>query len=386
MKKSHFWFALLFAGALSIGVGTSSQTVSAKTVNIYLTRHGQTMFNVNGRGQGWADSPLTDTGVSVAHQLGYGLYGLKFKAAYSADNMRTFRTATYALQSSGNGNLKVNWTANLREGGYGSFEGQKYDDVNKITMPLLKPAGTYSGPQDFGKAQQALGKDFWPALQDAYHAAETVDFGKYSDPTLPESLKAESSTQVIDRMNTELTYIAQKAEKTGGNVLVVSSGMSIPEWLSTQKNYTVPGFVNWGNEATMKVTYKNGQFYFPSNVTDKTILYTINKGAALQQLPKNTLKVNKFYLNKNKVSGSTSSGASLVLQNTKGATLKKANANSNGNFVFKLSKATLNKLKKDMNLKLTSTPKDASKSLNMNSDQISQTVFGNKTATIKVLK
>ncbi|MEY2349289.1 histidine phosphatase family protein [Lentilactobacillus buchneri] len=386
MKKSHFWFALLFAGALSIGVGTSSQTVSAKTVNIYLTRHGQTMFNVNGRGQGWADSPLTDTGVSVAHQLGYGLYGLKFKAAYPADNMRTFRTATYALQSSGNGNLKVNWTANLREGGYGSFEGQKYDDVNKITMPLLKPAGTYSGPQDFGKAQQALGKDFWPALQDAYHAAETVDFGKYSDPTLPESLKAESSTQVIDRMNTELTYIAQKAEKTGGNVLVVSSGMSIPEWLSTQKNYTVPGFVNWGNEATMKVTYKNGQFYFPSNVTDKTILYTINKGAALQQLPKNTLKVNKFYLNKNKVSGSTSTGASLVLQNTKGSTLKKTNANSNGNFVFKLSKATLNKLKKGMNLKLTSTPKNASKSLNMNSDQISQTVFGNKTATIKVLK
>lgn len=386
MKKSHFWFALLFAGALSIGVGTSSQTVSAKTVNIYLTRHGQTMFNVNGRGQGWADSPLTDTGVSVAHQLGYGLYGLKFKAAYSADNMRTFRTATYALQSSGNGNLKVNWTANLREGGYGSFEGQKYDDVNKITMPLLKPAGTYSGPQDFGKAQQALGKDFCPALQDAYHAAETVDFGKYSDPTLPESLKAESSTQVIDRMNTELTYIAQKAEKTGGNVLVVSSGMSIPEWLSTQKNYTVPGFVNWGNEATMKVTYKNGQFYFPSNVTDKTILYTINKGAALQQLPKNTLKVKKFYLNKNKVSGSTSTGASLVLQNTKGSTLKKANANSNGNFVFKLSKATLNKLKKGMNLKLTSTPKNASKSLNMNSDQISQTVFGNKTATIKVLK
>ncbi|WCJ50895.1 Ig-like domain-containing protein [Lentilactobacillus buchneri] len=199
-------------------------------------------------------------------------------------------------------------------------------------------------------------------------------------------MKAESSTQVIDRMNTELTYIAQKAEKTGGNVLVVSSGMSIPEWLSTQKNYTVPGFVNWGNEATMKVTYKNGQFYFPSNVTDKTILYTINKGAALQQLPKNTLKVNKFYLNKNKVSGSTSTGASLVLQNTKGSTLKKTNANSNGNFVFKLSKATLNKLKKGMNLKLTSTPKNASKSLNMNSDQISQTVFGNKTATIKVLK
>lgn len=386
MKKSNFLFMLLFAGALSIGVGTSSQSVSAKTVNIYLTRHGQTMFNVNGRGQGWADSPLTDTGIQVAHQLGYGLYGLKFKAAYSADNMRTFKTATYALQSSGNGNLKVNWTPNLREGGYGSFEGQKYDDVNKITMPLVKPAGTYSGPQDFSKAQQALGKDFWPALQDAYHEAETVDFGKYSDPSLPESLKAESSTQVINRMNNELTSIAQKAEKTGGNVLVVSSGMSIPEWLSAEKNYTVPRFVNWGNEATMKVTYKNGQFYFPSNVTDKTILYTINKGAALQKLPKNTLKVNRFHLKKNRVSGKTSTGASLILANAKGSSLKKATANQNGNFVFKLSKSTLAKLKKGMNLKLTSIPKNAAESHNMNSDQISQTVFGNKTATVKVLK
>lgn len=136
----------------------------------------------------------------------------------------------------------------------------------------------------------------------------------------------------------------------------------------------------------MKVTYKNGQFYFPSNVTDKTILYTINKGAELQQLPKNTLKVNRFYLKKNKVSGTTSTGASLALKNAKGSTLKNANANSNGNFTFKLSKATLNKLKKGMNLKLTSTPKNAAKSLDMNSDQISQTVFGNKTATVKVFK
>lgn len=98
------------------------------------------------------------------------------------------------------------------------------------------------------------------------------------------------------------------------------------------------------------------------------------------------MKVNKFYLKKNKVSGKTSTGASLVLKNTKGSTLKNANANSNGNFTFKLSKATLKKLKKGMNLKLTSTPKNAAKSLDMNSDQISQIVFGNKTATVKVLK
>lgn len=389
LKKSFVVAMALLSGAVFWGTANHQPALAAakaKPVNLYLTRHGQTMFNINGRGQGWADSPLTDTGIQVAHQLGYGLYGLHFSAAYSADNMRTFKTAHYALSSSGNSKVPVTWTPNLREGGYGSFEGQKYDEVNKITMPLLRPAGTYSGPQDFSKAQQALGKDFWPALQDAYHDAESVDGGKYSDPTLPASLKAESANQVISRMNTELTAIAKKAANKGGNVLVVSSGMSIPEWLSAQANYTVNSFVNWGNEAVMKVTYKNGQFYFPKYVSSETLLYTINKGAKLQQLPANQLRVRTFKVKKNVLTGKTSSNAALTVLNNKGTVLQKTKAKPAGNFTFKLSSAALKKVKNFKQFKLMSTPAGAKESLNMASDQITQTVFGNKTATVKVIR
>lgn len=385
MKKAIILATAILSGAFFWGsIHQQSVLAAEKPVNVYLTRHGQTMFNINGRGQGWADSPLTDTGIQVARQLGYGLYGIHFKAAYSADNMRTFKTAHYALTSSGNGRVAVKWTPNLREGGYGSFEGQKYDEVNKITMPLLRPAGTYSGPQDFAKAQQALGKNFWPALQDAYHDAESVDGGKYSDPTLPANLKAESANQVISRMNTELTTIAKKAAAKGGNVLVVSSGMSIPEWLSAQPNYTVNQFVNWGNEAVMKVTYKHGKFYFPKYVSSETLLYTINKGAKLQKLPVNRLIVGQYSLKKNQLTGKTSPKALLTVLDRKGSPIQTAQAKAAGKFKFKLTKSTLNKVKHFKSFKLKSTPAGAKETLNMDSETITQTVFGDKSVSVKV--
>ena len=38
--------------------------------HFYIVRHGETMFNVKGRIQGWCDSPLTKLGVSQAKELG----------------------------------------------------------------------------------------------------------------------------------------------------------------------------------------------------------------------------------------------------------------------------------------------------------------------------
>lgn len=37
---------------------------------IYLMRHGQTLFNVQKRIQGWSDSPLTEVGIEQAKQAG----------------------------------------------------------------------------------------------------------------------------------------------------------------------------------------------------------------------------------------------------------------------------------------------------------------------------
>ena len=39
------------------------------TADIYLMRHGQTLFNVQKRIQGWSDSPLTEEGIGRLSEL-----------------------------------------------------------------------------------------------------------------------------------------------------------------------------------------------------------------------------------------------------------------------------------------------------------------------------
>ena len=52
------------------------------TTRFYIIRHGETMFNVKGRIQGWCDSPLTDLGVSQAKELGKALKNHPFDICF----------------------------------------------------------------------------------------------------------------------------------------------------------------------------------------------------------------------------------------------------------------------------------------------------------------
>ena len=54
------------------------------TVTFYITRHGETQFNVENRVQGWCDSPLTAKGIYDAYKLGQGLAGVDFVARAQA--------------------------------------------------------------------------------------------------------------------------------------------------------------------------------------------------------------------------------------------------------------------------------------------------------------
>ena len=49
-------------------------------MTFYVVRHGQTLFNVMGKVQGWCDTPLTDEGVRAAQSLGRGLAEVDFSA------------------------------------------------------------------------------------------------------------------------------------------------------------------------------------------------------------------------------------------------------------------------------------------------------------------
>lgn len=95
-------------------------------LEVYLVRHGKTVFNTLGRLQGWSDSPLTQEGRAVAEALGRGLAlrGVRFDAAFSSTAPRAADTAEIVLRHGGQADLAVQKLADLREYCFGGFEGE----------------------------------------------------------------------------------------------------------------------------------------------------------------------------------------------------------------------------------------------------------------------
>jgi probable phosphoglycerate mutase len=62
-------------------------------VRVLLARHGETVFNVEGRWQGQSDSPLTDRGRAQARELARALADEEIGAVYSSDLGRAYQTA-----------------------------------------------------------------------------------------------------------------------------------------------------------------------------------------------------------------------------------------------------------------------------------------------------
>lgn len=238
-------------GLFSItATAAQAKTTSTKPVTIYLTRHGETTANVMHLAQGWSDFTLTDNGIKGAEYLGKGLKGTKFKAAYSGDLTRQEETAKGALKYSGNKKIKLTVDKRLRECNYGSYEGRP--DLAKNVPEIAEYYG-YSGVQEF---VEKTGKFVQNKMQDGYYALDQQNKLKTD---LPAQYRAESSETVQKRMTDVLTMIAKKQQAKGGNVLVVSSGMSINMFLSAQD---YPSFKGAGlaNDSVTMLVYKNGKF------------------------------------------------------------------------------------------------------------------------------
>lgn len=91
----------------------------------YLTRHGQTDWNVQRLMQGHTDIPLNETGEEQARELKDRLKDIKFDQVFSSDLLRAKRTAEIiALEH----DLAVQATQALREGTMGNFEGTHADN------------------------------------------------------------------------------------------------------------------------------------------------------------------------------------------------------------------------------------------------------------------
>lgn len=108
------------APAGSAAVEPAGQAAESPEYTFYLTRHGQTVFNVRGVAQGWCDSPLTEDGVAMAKQLGKSMADIPFDKAYTSLSGRAYETAEYII---GDRDIPLIIDKNLRETNLGTLEG-----------------------------------------------------------------------------------------------------------------------------------------------------------------------------------------------------------------------------------------------------------------------
>ncbi|WML44878.1 histidine phosphatase family protein [Neobacillus sp. PS3-40] len=100
------------------------------STHLYLTRHGETIWNTKNVMQGWKDSPLTDKGVKQAMQLADRLSTVSLDAIYSSTSERAINTAEIIKRGRPIEVIKLN---SLRELSFGIWEGKTFDENEKAT-------------------------------------------------------------------------------------------------------------------------------------------------------------------------------------------------------------------------------------------------------------
>jgi broad specificity phosphatase PhoE len=101
-------------------------TVTEMATWIYLVRHGQTVWNEEGRLCGSSDVPLSDEGLAQARKLAARLKDIGIAAIYSSPLLRARQTAE-AIAAHHRVEVKIE--PDLREIDYGDWEGLKVADV-----------------------------------------------------------------------------------------------------------------------------------------------------------------------------------------------------------------------------------------------------------------
>jgi 2,3-bisphosphoglycerate-dependent phosphoglycerate mutase len=140
---------------------------------IYLVRHGETRWNVEGRIQGQLDSDLTERGIEQARAIGRLLSrhvgrDLAF-AMESSPSGRALSTARLVAEALGFDPTAIRTTPLLAERHMGDWAGMTLDDVDQvfpaenarrtIDDPAHAPAGGESFDALFARAHAWLGND-----------------------------------------------------------------------------------------------------------------------------------------------------------------------------------------------------------------------------------
>ena len=210
----------------------------AKT-ELYIVRHGKTMFNTVQRVQGWCDTPLTKAGVEGIQYLGLGLQDIDFVEAVSSDSGRAIETMRLILAAHKNGkDIPYHTDARIREWCFGSLEGG-YDAEMWGVVPRVLNFQNYDDMVD--------GETTFKEICDAIYAADTANW-------------AETYEELRTRVLNGFEDIAHRVEKNGGGkVVVVSHGLTIAFLLNLVQEVNNIR-MDLENGCVTRLVYENGTF------------------------------------------------------------------------------------------------------------------------------
>ena len=102
------------------------------TNNLYLIRHGQSIYNLENRFTGWRDVELTGLGEKQAQEAGNMLKTIKFDIAFVSILKRAKDTLSILLRCNNNSCTNIVENIALNERDYGDLIGQNKSEAAKI--------------------------------------------------------------------------------------------------------------------------------------------------------------------------------------------------------------------------------------------------------------
>lgn len=168
-------------------------------LNLYITRHGETKWNTEGRLQGWLNSPLTEKGIRQGQQLHQAVKMYDIQKIYSSPSERALKTA---ISAKGKLDVEIELMDELKEMNMGQWEGKTLEQIKERE------------PENF--------ENYW--LRPHLFVKNT---GENFDEMLARTRKA------LDRI---------VKENPAGNVLIVTHGVTLKALMS---HFSSEGFIKF---------------------------------------------------------------------------------------------------------------------------------------------
>ncbi|EEJ71139.1 histidine phosphatase family protein [Lactobacillus ultunensis] len=210
---------------------------------VYLVRHGETMFNQLNKVQGWCDSPLTVKGINDLKRTADALSQVHFDNMYSSDLKRAIDTVHLMKDANLVSDIgKIKKLPEFREVFFGTFEG---DDINQTWDQVAMAAGI-GHEDDVAKIINKVG------LRNFREATKKAD---------PRHL-AENTAELDERMIRGINVLRDLTQKEN-RVLLVTHGdfiktLSIKYWDKSDGKHDII-FPNNGS-ITRGILQDNGKF------------------------------------------------------------------------------------------------------------------------------